>query len=160
MNNFVVGLLKRIWNLISGTMQWRVLWLLNDKFVSGVKVIVVNPQGKILLAKHVFRRSTRWQLPAGWMESGETVFQAAVRETSEEFSITVKPVRITFVESGYRLRLGFHVYCETRSHTGDLECNALEIESARFFATDELPQDLSNEDAQAIGEAIGKNGST
>jgi ADP-ribose pyrophosphatase YjhB (NUDIX family) len=56
-----------------------------NSMVPSVNVVVVNDQGEILL----IRRSDNdnWALPGGAIDLGESVVQAAVRETKEESGI-------------------------------------------------------------------------
>ncbi len=55
---------------------------LNPKLVVGC---LVQSEGKILLCRRAIEpRLGLWTLPAGFMENGETVKQAALRETFEE----------------------------------------------------------------------------
>ena len=54
----------------------------NPKIIAGC---VVLEQNKVLLCKRAIEpRYGLWTLPAGFMENGETVAQAALRETWEE----------------------------------------------------------------------------
>jgi len=62
----------------------------NPKIVAGT--IPVAPDGRIwLLRRGIEPRIGSWTFPAGFMEMGETVEEAAARETMEELNL---PVRI------------------------------------------------------------------
>ena len=54
--------------------------------VPSANVIVVNDQGQILLIRRT--DNGNWAVPGGGMDLGESITQAAVRETFEETGIT------------------------------------------------------------------------
>lgn len=61
----------------------------NSEFPKGIEVVVaclvVSNGGKILLSKHPsWADGEKWVLHGGHVESGETIFAAAERETNEE----------------------------------------------------------------------------
>jgi 8-oxo-dGTP diphosphatase len=80
----------------------------------GVAAVVRRP-GHLLLVQRGSRASYTdgygtWGLPGGWLEWGESAFDAARREVEEETSLVVKPVR----QDGYTTTQtaahnGFHV---------------------------------------------------
>jgi phosphatase NudJ len=53
-------------------------------------LVVVEHQGRYLLV-HESKHGQKWYLPAGGVEPGETLVEAAVRETAEEAGVTVEP---------------------------------------------------------------------
>ena len=107
----MIGLARTFWRSLSGGFQWRLLWLFNSKFSVGVSAVVVDRDGRVLLLRHVFRRTDGWSLPSGWMQAGETIAGAIVREIREETGLEVVPVTIFAVRSGFRLRVGFFLLC-------------------------------------------------
>lgn len=63
-----------------------------NSLVPSASTIVLNDERKILLQK---RSDTGvWALPGGAMEIGETIGEAAIRETKEETGLDVEPVDI------------------------------------------------------------------
>ena len=61
----------------------------NPKVVAGC--IPVMPNGKIVLLRRSIEPALgHWTFPAGYMELGETVMQAAARETQEEVNLDVR----------------------------------------------------------------------
>jgi len=56
------------------------------KHIVAACTLVTNPTGAILLVK-TERRG--WEIPGGQVEAGETLPQAAIRETQEESGVTV-----------------------------------------------------------------------
>ncbi|MFD8545615.1 NUDIX hydrolase [Streptomyces sp. NPDC059649] len=60
-----------------------------------VAAAVIVRDGRVLLARRAVEEGDlRWQFPAGKIEAGETVEQAAVRETQEETGLTVEAVKV------------------------------------------------------------------
>jgi ADP-ribose pyrophosphatase YjhB (NUDIX family) len=109
----------------------------NPKLVVGC---VTEYEGKILLCKRAIEpRLGYWTVPAGFMELGETLAQAAARETLEEACATVTLgsllAIVDVIEAGqvhvfFRGTLDDGVYA-----TGD------ESLDARLYAPDEIPWD-------------------
>jgi 8-oxo-dGTP diphosphatase len=63
------------------------------------KVIVVNPEGKILALRRSMtdtRRPGQWDFPGGFVEQGEELQAAARRETEEEAGIQLKNIQLCF----------------------------------------------------------------
>lgn len=70
-----------------------------QKFPKGIEVtvvcLVVNNNGEILLSKHPsWSGGKQWVLHGGHIETGEKIFDAAVRETKEETGINVSAIKI------------------------------------------------------------------
>ena len=56
---------------------------------------VVERDGKLLMVKRAKEPyKGMWSIPGGAVELGETLFEAAMRETMEETSITIKVERV------------------------------------------------------------------
>ena len=150
----VAGLVK-LWRLFKGPLQWRVLWLVHDKFIIGVSGVVVNKRNQILLLKHHFReKDSVWGLPSGYANSGETLEQTLVREVFEETGYTIQTNALLKLVSGYKLRL--EVVYLARLMGGVLNINQREIAEAKFFSEDELPDHLLRSHRQLIGLAFSK----
>ena len=61
---------------------------------SGVGVIVLNKENKILVAKSIDNPKNFWQMPQGGVDKNEDFYTAALRELKEETSIvSVKPIK-------------------------------------------------------------------
>ena len=121
----------------------------------GVRGLVLNASGEILLVEHTYVRG--WFLPGGGIESGETVEQALVRELEEEAG--VRPVgrpRLLSIHANHRIFRGDHVLvyridewepCEPTAHD--------EILDRRWFAPGALPADVTRATRRRIEEALG-----
>ncbi|OGZ90853.1 MAG: hypothetical protein A2599_00520 [Candidatus Staskawiczbacteria bacterium RIFOXYD1_FULL_39_28] len=74
----------------------------NNKFEKGVEaviaLIIVNPKGKILLAKSP-KWKNKWVLAGGHVEPGETIKETAIREAKEELGLDLSsPETISYGE--------------------------------------------------------------
>ncbi len=105
---------------------------------------VVVEQGRVLLVREV--GETRWALPGGWADVGETPSRAVEKEVREEAGVDARAVRLLAVyDRDFRSRPQWpaHVYklyvlCERVA--GEPAGDGLETEEAAFFPLDDLPQ--------------------
>lgn len=80
-----------------------------------IAAAVVVDDGRVLLVRRrVKEGSLSWQLPAGGIEDGESVEEAAIRETKEETGLTVSALRV----------LGARVHPITGRHMSYVICEA------------------------------------
>ncbi|MFD7883151.1 NUDIX domain-containing protein [Streptomyces bauhiniae] len=139
----------RLWHAMRGSVQWRVLWLANAKFMVGVTGVVRNDAGQVLLLKHRMWPVERpWGLPTGYAVKGEEFPLTVVREVKEETGLDVQPGRLVRLTSGYRLRV--EVAYEALHTGGTLKIDDFEILEARWFDPDELPQGLQDSHRRLI----------
>ena len=109
-----------------------------DPKISACTVPVLN--GRILLARRAIEPAReRWVFPGGYMERGETVPQAAERETFEEVGLRVRatrPVGIYSYPDAVVVVIVYH--CEVLGGEPSANSETLEV---RLFAPDEIPWD-------------------
>ncbi|GHJ36671.1 NUDIX domain-containing protein [Streptomyces sp. TS71-3] len=133
--------IARLWRIIRGPMQWRLLWLAHAKFMVGVTGVVRDGQGRVLLLRHRLRPEGRqWGLPTGYAIKGEEFGATVAREVREETGLDVKAGRLVHLKSGYRLRV--EVAYEAQFLGGDLAIDSFEILEARWFTPEELPDGM------------------
>ena len=61
---------------------------------SGVGIVLLNKENKILVAKRIDNPKNFWQMPQGGVDKDEDFYTAALRELKEETSIvSVKPIK-------------------------------------------------------------------
>ncbi|MGF1703454.1 NUDIX hydrolase [Photobacterium makurazakiensis] len=99
---------------------------------------IIEHEGKFLLGKRAIEpMSGKWSIPAGFMENGETVEQAAVREVLEETGATVEvlgPYSIFSVPQMNQVYIIFRArFVGFQQPFGD------ETEEVAFVTKDEVP---------------------
>jgi ADP-ribose pyrophosphatase YjhB (NUDIX family) len=119
-----------------------------------VNVAVIH-EGKILLTKR--EDFEVWCLPSGGVEEGESLAEAAIRETKEETGIDVELTRLVGVYS----RLGGipHVHAvlyEAKPIGGDLKLQLGETIDVKYFASDEIPREIAFAHQKRIADAFGR----
>lgn len=65
-----------------------------NMWFGGVRVIVPDDLGRILMVKQVHENKAIWMVPGGGIEAGENAEEAAVREIREETGLDVKIKRL------------------------------------------------------------------
>ena len=125
----------------------------------GVAVnVAVIQDGKILLTKR--EDFETWCLPSGGVEAGESLAEAAIRETKEETGIDVELTRLVGVYS----RLGgipdLHaVLYEAKPIGGEIRLQPGETIEVEYFPFDTLPDEITFGHIKRIADAIdGKSG--
>ena len=109
---------------------------------------VIDDQGKLLLVQRA--DNTKWAMPGGALEVGETPAEGVVRETLEETGIKCEPVALVGV---FDSRIcgtvsQFHMYqfvflCRRLAGTEQTEAShAHEVLGSQWFAEDALPVDV------------------
>lgn len=109
---------------------------LNPKIVAGT--IPVQDGSVWLLRRGIQPRLGAWTFPAGFMEMGETVPQAAARETLEELNLEVDVGRLVGIYSRAEMATVHIVYVATPLGIPSVGSEALEI---GLFETGMIPWD-------------------
>ena len=115
----------------------------------------VIDNGKILLTKR--EDFEVWCLPGGHVENGESMAQAAVRETLEETGLVIELSHL--VSISYRQHnwngLPMHLGCFAARRTGgQLQRQPEEVLELRYFAPDEIPSAIMSGHRQRIEDAF------
>jgi NADH pyrophosphatase NudC (nudix superfamily) len=146
-------LAARAWKRLHGPAQWRILWLKHATFMIGITGVVLDDQGRVLLLRHRFWKDNPWGTPSGYLERGETVEQGFAREVYEETRLPVTDIRISTVNSGFRLRLEVTVIGRLAGRAQP-QVDGTEVVEARFFTPDELPEGLRRSQRAVITAAL------
>ncbi|RKS69088.1 ADP-ribose pyrophosphatase YjhB (NUDIX family) [Actinomadura pelletieri DSM 43383] len=133
----------RAWRRLGGRTQWRLARLRHRTFLVYAGGIVRDDDGRVLLLRHRLWPAYRaWGLPGGYVDAGERLEDGVAREVREETSLEVKvggpPAAVA---SGFRHRI--ETYYEARVTGGHLDLDAAEILEARWYALDDLPNEMS-----------------
>lgn len=123
-------------------LRLRVLALLRWR-TRGVKVLVFDRDGRVLLVRHLYGRSDLHMLPGGGIARGEAPADAAARELREETGCTVRALGfVATYESRTEGRRDTVLLFSAR--TDDVPApDGAEIAEARFHSPDALPDSLS-----------------
>jgi NAD+ diphosphatase len=106
--------------------------------ISPAIIVMIEKGDKVLLARSPHFPQGKYSIIAGFVEPGESIEQAVVREVMEEVGINIKNVRYfgsqpwPFPDS---LMIGF-----TAEHAeGDIHIDGFEIEDADWYKVDKIP---------------------
>jgi 8-oxo-dGTP diphosphatase len=125
-----------------------------------VDIIIVRKDGSIVLIKRLNPPfQGEWAIPGGFVEYGETVETAAMREAKEETGIEVELTQIVGVYSdpnrdprGHTVSICFLA----REVGGELRANT-DAKEARSFHPPSLPRRLAFDHEQMLIDAAAKN---
>lgn len=121
-----------------------------------VDLVVPSDGGRVVLIRRGSEPfADRWALPGGFVEVGETVEEAAVREAAEETGLVVEIARLVGVYSdperdprGHNVSVAFLV----RVLSGDL---AAATDAAEVAVLDPKTVDLAFDHAKIVADAMG-----
>lgn len=103
-----------------------------------VMVAVVNGEGKLLLARNASFGGNRHSVLAGFVEAGETLEEAAVREVAEEVGVRIDDLR--YRKSQFWPFPGSLIAAFTARHAGgDIRCDGVEIVEAGWYGPEDHP---------------------
>ena len=133
-------------------------WFVARPTSVGVLALVVDDEARVLLVKLSYRRG--WYLPGGGVRRKEAVEEALRRELREEVGVEpTAPPRLHGVYSNFAERKSDHIVVFVVERWRRSPVRSLEIEDSRFFAPDELPEDVSLPAGRRIAEyAAGTTG--
>lgn len=107
--------------------------------VSPAVMILVTHRGQLLLARKPAFPPGRFSALAGFVEPGERLEDAVTRETREEVGVEVKNIRY-FGSQPWPFPHSLMIAFTAEYAGGELRPDGVEIEQARWFAPDSLPE--------------------
>lgn len=134
----------------------RVLAWLRIRTRGVVKVMLFSESGELLLIRNSYGNRDLYVLPGGGVGRHETPEEAALREVREELGAGIE--ELSFVgryRSGVEgKRDTIHLFRGTAM--GDISPDPIELEEARFFRLEALPETVSPATLRRIAELLGK----
>ena len=133
----------------------RGLWRIYRPRTRGVKVMLFDEAGALLLVRHTYGRTDLFLLPGGGIRPFEQPPAAAVREVREELGCGVSALAFvaTYQSAAEGKRDTVHLF--TARAEGDIRADGVEVEEARFFPLDDLPASVSPATRRRIDEYRG-----
>lgn len=107
-----------------------------------VAVVVGDERGVLLCRRRIDPGSGQWSFPAGYVNRGEVLEEAAVREVLEELGVGVRLGGIVGVYSERGEPVVLVVYTGA-IEAGEPHPDGHEVSEVRYFAFDALPHDLA-----------------
>lgn len=134
---------KRMWNLVRPRTR-------------GVKIMLFNDAGEILLIRNSYGASHLFLLPGGGVRPWEEPAVAAEREIREELGCRLEDMRpvSTHVTSAEGKRDTVYVF--EAKLAGKPRPDGIEVVEASFFQIDALPENVSPATARRIAEWTGR----
>ena len=123
---------------------------------TGVKIMLFNEAGELLLIRNGYGDTARYLLPGGGVSRGESPATAAAREVHEELGLTVRDVEPvwTYQSSAEGKRDTIHLFRAVTSEQPRVDDR--EVIEARFFPLDALPLAVSPATRRRISEVRGE----
>lgn len=138
---FAHRLLADAFRGLRGSLQWRVLWATQHKYIVGVSGVVHDDQGRVLVLRHRYWSAAAWGLPGGYMKAGETPAEALAREVREETGLSIRDVRVVETVWGLRLRAEVHLSASLDGGSA-MAVDGGEVLAGRFVPVDALPEGM------------------
>ncbi len=132
---------------------FHLFFLLKRPMTLGVRVLVENDKGEVLLVKHTYVEG--WYLPGGGVETTETMAQTAAKELREEvgFEIIGEPKLLgIYKNSSASKRDHVAIYKAEEWREVERFTPNREIAEIGFFAVDDLPKDITAGNLRRIRE--------
>jgi ADP-ribose pyrophosphatase YjhB (NUDIX family) len=121
------------------------------RFTATAGGIVFDEEKRVLLLKHRFRPGGGWGLPGGFLQAGEQPEAALRRELMEEVGLEPETVELfkvrVFARPG-QIEVVFR--CQAR---GGGSPRSVEVSEMRWFAFQDLPQSLPEDQRRLIRQA-------
>jgi ADP-ribose pyrophosphatase YjhB (NUDIX family) len=121
----------------------------------GVKVMVFNPAGALLLIRNSYGRSDLFALPGGGIGRSESPAAAAVREVKEETGLDVRELALVSIHGSTAEGKRDTIHLFSGSADGTPVADRVEVDEARFFPLDGLPDNITVSTLRRIAERRG-----
>ncbi len=143
--------LGAIWRHLPGIIRRRLVRIGQRRFTVTAGAIIFDDGGNVLLLEHVFRPDSGWGLPGGFLNKGEQPEAALRREMREEIGVELERVEMLFARTLPEPRQ-IEIYFSARVIGSPQPCS-FEIRTAAWFAIENLPSELSQDQRRLIQRA-------
>ena len=140
-----------VWQYLPGGLRRRLVRLGQRRFTVTAGAFVFDDEGRILLLEHEFRPDSRWGIPGGFLSKSEQPDAALRRELREEVQLEITDVEFLFVRTLPRPRQ-VEIYFACKAASTPVP-SSFEIRKAGWFAIDDLPAQLSQDQREMIKRA-------
>ncbi len=106
--------------------------------ISPAIIVLIEKNDRVLLARSPHFKPGLYSILAGFVEPGESIEEAVVREVMEEVGISIKNVRY-FGSQPWPYPDSLMIGFTAEFAEGEIEVDGVEIEEAGWFRTDEIP---------------------
>lgn len=131
------------------------LWRVLRPRTAGVKVMLFNRRGELMLIRNSYGRSDLFVLPGGGIKRFESAEAAARREVLEELGFVVQQLTFVSLYSSSAEGKRDTVYLFKGVVDGDPGADGREVQEARPFALADLPAATSPATRRRIAEYVG-----
>jgi len=143
-------LASKIWKALTPSFRTRLVRVTQPKFTVSVAAVVTNPEGKVLLLKHVLRPAADWGIPGGFMEADEQPHDAIRRELLEETGLELQEVNMLRVRTMAR-----HIEILFRARAnGEGEVRSREITKLGWYDPEDMPKGTAGIQKHLIEEIL------
>ena len=122
----------------------------------GAKVMAFNAAGELLLIRNSYGRTHLFVLPGGGIGRRETPEAAAARELREETGLEAQELRFVSTHANRAEGKRDTVHLFTARVEGVPRADGFELQEARFFPLDSLPENVSKATRRRIREHRGE----
>lgn len=122
---------------------------------------IIIKNNKILLQKR--KDDNKWALHGGYLELGETFYQAMKRKVTDEINIKPLNPRLVDIYSGESMHdvypngdevFGVVAIYIAYDYEGEFKYNPEDVSELKWFDINNLPKDIHNTDKKPIEDAI------
>ena len=148
------SLIANLWHGLPQSLRLLMLRFTNARFTVTAGAIIFNEHDQVLLLKHPFRAGSGWGLPGGFLKHGEQPIEALRRELEEEIKLPINHVEIFYARS-FRRPKQIEILFTAETHALPTP-QSIEVESAVWFDTQELPAGLPKDQKELVERAVEK----
>lgn len=130
----------------------RLVWRIVRPRTRGVKVMIFNDAGELLLVRHTYGDTHLHMLPGGGIRPWEAPEAAAVREIREELGCALSDLTFVSLHSSSAEGKRDTVHLYRAQAAGEIRIDGVELAEARYFPLDALPATASPATLRRIAE--------